>query len=201
MRATAAVTALAGLLLAGTCASAGELRALPAGLDGNGLIMAKAYGPSFPTMEGPAREPNGDMGYITKQSIGCLAMGTIATIAAMSASENALNIIGGGLVTPANTIVLYLGLGGLVFASFCAVGHAVTPLVLHFFETPAQVPSPTRPGDCRNCREARPYDPVTPVSFALAAPATAAPTRPAQVQAGPKPAFVAGVPALRAALR
>lgn len=70
---------------------------------------------------------------------GCVAMGSAGTAAAMaSSSENLLNVVAGGVVSPANPAVLYLGLAGVVFTSFCTLGQQLTPLYLYYFrEAPA----------------------------------------------------------------
>ena len=158
-------------------------------------VPAKAYGPGFPTMEQPAREPNGDMSVITKLSVACLTAGGIATAAALAFSaDNTLNIIAGGIVPAAHPILLTLGIGGVVFATYCSIGHAVTPLVLHQFGNPEPPPGSTRPSTCRDCRDARPLPAVheTPTTLPAAyQPASASASRP----------NVSGVPALRAAVR
>lgn len=70
-----------------------------------------------------------------KQSIGCLVTGSIGTVGAVVAGgENLVNIIAGGVVAPQNRAVLYIGIVGVVFASFCAIGQALTPLYLHMVE-------------------------------------------------------------------
>ncbi|CAA7617026.1 conserved exported hypothetical protein [Candidatus Terasakiella magnetica] len=106
-------------------------------------IDVKSYGPSFPVMSEPVATPSGEMSETVKQSIGCVVGGTVGTAAALSAgAENLVNVIAGGLVTPANPFVLYSSLMGVVFASFCAVGQAVTPLVLYYTDPPPVLPPP-----------------------------------------------------------
>ncbi len=108
-------------------------------------VDVKSYGPSFPTLDAPATTPDGGMNDSVKQSIGCVVGGTVGSIAALSAgAENLINVIAGGLVGPANPVVLYSSLLGVVFASFCAVGQAVTPLVL-YYAAPAPVALPPPP--------------------------------------------------------
>jgi len=198
-----AAAAVMACALVATAAHAQGSEGARLSLGQGGVTFAKAYGPGFPTMDTPAREPNGEMSLITKKSLGCLGVGTAATaVALVAAPDSAIFLIGGGLVPILNPTVLYLGLGGVVFASFCAIGHAVTPMVLHYFETPVHPPGPTQPGACINCREARPYAPTVPASAAwtVVAPARAAPA-PAAPASGGGPAFVSGLAALKAALR
>lgn len=65
---------------------------------------------------------------------GCVMVGTAGTAAALTAnSTNLLNVVAGGIVTPANPAVLYLGLAGVVFTSFCSLGQQLTPLYLYYF--------------------------------------------------------------------
>lgn len=84
-----------------------------------------------------------------KQSIGCLVAGTVGMGVAMAADGvNVINVVAGGLVMPANQAVLYTSLVGVVFASFCAVGQALTPAVLmvydHYFPEPLPETPPVR---------------------------------------------------------
>ncbi len=70
-----------------------------------------------------------------KQSLGCLAVGSAGlSIALFADGVNIINVIAGGLVAPTNQLVLYTSLVGVVFASFCAVGQALTPAALMFYE-------------------------------------------------------------------
>jgi len=72
-----------------------------------------------------------------KAAWGCVISGTAATVAAMAGNaENLINVVAGGIVTPANPAVLYLGLAGVVFTSFCTLGQQLTPLYLYYFSTP-----------------------------------------------------------------
>lgn len=64
---------------------------------------------------------------------GCVVFGSVGTAAAVGASSvNLLNVIAGGVVTPANPAVLYLGLAGVVFTSFCTLGQQLTPLYTYY---------------------------------------------------------------------
>lgn len=101
---------------------------------------AKYYGPSFPTLSEDV-PPDGRMSDATKQSIGCVLTGSGGTaLAVWAGGENLVNVIAGGMVVPANAVVLYTGLVGVVFASFCAIGQALTPLYMHLVETPEPPP-------------------------------------------------------------
>ncbi|MEO5335726.1 MAG: hypothetical protein H7841_02360 [Magnetospirillum sp. WYHS-4] len=97
----------------------------------------------------PISRPGGSLSDGEKQSIGCLAAGTAGMGIAMAADgTNVINVIAGGLVFPANQAVLYISLVGVVFASFCAVGQALTPAVLmaydRYFETDSPISLPVR---------------------------------------------------------
>lgn len=64
----------------------------------------------------------------------CVLMGTAGTTAAVASnSVNLLNVVAGGIVTPANPAVLYLGLAGVVFTSFCTLGQQLAPLYVYYF--------------------------------------------------------------------
>lgn len=64
---------------------------------------------------------------------GCVTGGTIGTVTALMVSPvNLLNVVAGGVVSPANTGVLAVGLAGVVFATFCALGESLTPLYIHY---------------------------------------------------------------------
>ncbi|HYH38755.1 MAG TPA: hypothetical protein VD860_11085 [Azospirillum sp.] len=70
---------------------------------------------------------------------GCVLFGTAGTAGAVAAnSENLINVLAGGIVAPANPAILYIGLAGVVFTTFCTMGMQLTPLYLHYFhEDPA----------------------------------------------------------------
>ena len=109
------------------------------------LLLAKSYGPGFPTLESDAKDSEGWSDTV-KQSMGCLISGSTGTVVALLAGgENLVNIIAGGIVAPANPMVLYVGLVGVVFTSFCAVGQALTPLYLQYFEEPQTAQGPGGP--------------------------------------------------------
>lgn len=64
-------------------------------------------------------------------SVGCFVGGTTGAVGAyLLGGENLVNLIAGGLV-PAAGPALYVALGGVVFASFCAIGQAVTPVIVY----------------------------------------------------------------------
>lgn len=106
-------------------------------------IPVRAFGPSFPSMSGPARLPDGSMSVETKQSIGCLILGTgFSGAAVLAGAENLINVVGGGVVPVNNSGILWMATIGLTFATFCAVGAALTPLLT---ETAAVAPQPPAP--------------------------------------------------------
>jgi len=79
------------------------------------------------------------------QSAHCAMFGTGASVVALHAgAENLVNLIAGGLVPPANRAALYIGIVGVVFASFCQIGQAFTPLYLYLVDPPPP-PDPGRP--------------------------------------------------------
>jgi len=70
-----------------------------------------------------------------QQAYGCLIGGTTSMVVAFAAgAENLVNTIAGGAVPMQNTGVLLLGVTGIVFASFCALGEAVTPIYVYYTE-------------------------------------------------------------------
>ncbi len=82
------------------------------------------------------------------QAYACLIGGTTAMAAAFAAgAENLVNTIAGGIVPTQNQGVLILGVAGIVFASFCAVGQALTPVYLYYTEPlPIERAADTRRG-------------------------------------------------------
>jgi hypothetical protein len=135
---------LAGCMLAGVLASA-DVRADEPAHATAPITLAKAYGPAFPAMEDPPRDEHGAPTLVVQQGLGCVLVGTAGTAAALGASSlNVVQHIAGGLVAPANPAVLALGLAGVVFASYCSVGAALTPLYLYLTgNSPAESPSAT----------------------------------------------------------
>ena len=75
------------------------------------------------------------------QSLGCLVGGTVGTGLAMAAGGVGVsNVIAGGVVPVANSLTMGTALAGVVFASFCAVGQALTPAAMmvydHYYPQP-----------------------------------------------------------------
>jgi hypothetical protein len=159
-RAARRALALTGCLLAGGVLGQPAARAdEPAGAS-PAIQLAKSYGPSFPAMEDPARDVTGAPTLVVQQGFGCLILGTAGTAAAMGASSlNVVQNIAGGLVAPANATVLGLGLVGVVFATYCSIGAAVTPLYLHLTGDPAAEP-PQPPASQARTPPARRPDPA-----------------------------------------
>lgn len=94
----------------------------------------------------PGREPAPDMSMSAKESLGCAVAGISGIAVAIAAGgENLVNVIAGGLVVPANPVVLHTSLVGVVFASFCVVGLALTRLYLCWIGDPV-VREPSLPG-------------------------------------------------------
>jgi hypothetical protein len=74
-----------------------------------------------------------EMSFLTTQSVACLVTGGTATLAALGFGwQNVTNLISGGVVPAAGPGAVALGLFGVVFTSFCAIGQALTPLYLDF---------------------------------------------------------------------
>ncbi len=64
-------------------------------------------------------------------SYGCLIGGVSGISAALAVGpQNLVNVVAGGIVTPASPAVLAVGMMGVIFASFCTVGQALTPMAL-----------------------------------------------------------------------
>jgi len=84
----------------------------------------------------PPKLPPQQVPQEVKAAWGCVLMGSAGTVAALGAnSVNLLNVVAGGIVTPANPAVLYLGLTGVVFTTFCTLGQQLTPLYTYYFGT------------------------------------------------------------------
>ena len=68
----------------------------------------------------------------TKQGIGCLATSgaTMAYTTFWAGATESLMIAAGGLLSPASTPTLWLGLASTVVAATCSLGAAATPVVL-----------------------------------------------------------------------
>ena len=120
-------------------------------------VLVKSYGPGFELPDRPSRL--GDMASgdeITEYdlSYGCIVGGVAGTGLSVGAGGlNVINLIAGGIVPAATPVAAYLALGGVVFASFCAVGQALTPAALaaygYFAPPPSRVQAPQM--DARFC--------------------------------------------------
>jgi hypothetical protein len=136
----------AALLVAGGAARAEDAHGLTALRDRT--LLAAYPGPIglvIPaTAEPDAAHPDAGMPSIVRGAIGCAIGGTLGTAAAFIAGgENTINLVAGGLVPSVNRAALYVGLVGVVFGSFCALGQAVTPIITHaVIEPPAPAPRP-----------------------------------------------------------
>lgn len=97
---------------------------------------AAAWSPASFHLPPPADDaPAGDaeLSFLTTQSVACLITGGTATVAAVAFGwQNVTNLISGGVVPAAGPGAVALGLFGVVFTSFCAIGQALTPLYLDF---------------------------------------------------------------------
>jgi hypothetical protein len=131
------------------------------------LTWVKSYGPSFPMAEPSPDSPAAASGIndTEKQSIGCILGGTGGLAAAVGAGGgNVINLIAGGVVSAANPAATYLALGGVVFASFCAVGQALTPAALMVWDrlSNGDVGSAQSPQMNPGLPGRRPYWPIGP---------------------------------------
>jgi hypothetical protein len=88
------------------------------------------------------------MSFRTAESIACLVTGGTATAAALTFGwQNVTNLISGGIVPAAGPGAVALGLFGVVFTSFCAIGQALTPLYVELVHDVTPPPLPSPPGD------------------------------------------------------
>lgn len=123
------------------------------GLVDRAVLYAKSYGPGFPTLDADASKNPEEWSDTVRQSMGCLVSGTGGTVAAMIAGgENLVNVIAGGVVSASNPVVLYTGIFGVVFASFCAIGQALTPLYIQYFTETTEVARGSSPNLLPNAR-------------------------------------------------
>ena len=100
------------------------------------VIQVKSYGPtgSPSTASGNGSSESVEFGESERGSLGCLVGGVAGTAGALLVGgENIINLIAGGLVVPSSPAALYASLFGVVFASFCAVGQAMTPAVVYAY--------------------------------------------------------------------
>lgn len=150
-----------GILLAGLTVAG------PALAQGDGALPAKSYGPGFSVPQpGGAQAASGDAGVSEYDlSLGCIVGGTAGTALSMSAGGmNVVNLIAGGLVPASSPVAMFVAIGGVVFASFCSVGQALTPTVMatYAYFVP---PEPVFGGpamDARYCQVAVALTPATP---------------------------------------
>jgi len=162
-----------------------------------------------------AAQGNGELNGVSEgmsedvvQSVSCVVTGTAATAAAIAAGgENLVNVIAGGAVAPANRAILYIGLVGVVFASFCQIGQALTPLLLYLMD-PVQPPLHDQPVNHRKANtELVPAGAMRVAHTAgVLAPAAKLPPLRAAMAAQPAPggrvlASVNGIPSLTSAFR
>ena len=81
------------------------------------------------------RLPKPPMSEQVMASYGCFFTGAAGTAGAVTfGAENLANLIAGGIVAPANVAILTIGVLGVVFASFCTVGQALTPMAVDLSE-------------------------------------------------------------------
>lgn len=131
-----------------------------------GVTPVRAYGPAFPPMREPAVDAEGNTSSVVQQAKGCVGTGLGGLLLSAGAgSLNLVNVIGGGAVLHSNNGTLYIALAGVVFASYCAIGSALTPLALHA----TAHPSPDRQAIGAVTPAAPPHDqlatrPVTPLT-------------------------------------
>ena len=99
------------------------------------LELVKSYGPSGPPASGNGSSNGVEFGESEMTSLGCLVGGSVGMGAAVAiGAANISNLIAGGLVPAASPAALYASLFGVVFATFCAVGQAMTPLVIYGYK-------------------------------------------------------------------
>lgn len=99
---------------------------------GQARAAEELVSPLIPPKQAPQAIPQEVIG-----AWSCVALGSAGTAFAMVAnSENLLNLVAGGVVTPANPTVLYLGLAGVVFTTFCTLGQQLSPLYTYYFRSP-----------------------------------------------------------------
>jgi len=83
--------------------------------------------------------------------------------------QNLVNLISGGVVTPSNPTVLYLGLTGVVFLAYCQIAQSLLPFYTHYVERPVSQQSPQAATAPANVREAAAPVAVAPDRVALQA--------------------------------
>jgi hypothetical protein len=107
------------------------------------LDLIKSYGPSgSPSGNGNGNGNGGiEFGESEINSLGCLVGGSVGMGAALAIGGiNISNLIAGGIVPAANPAALYASLFGVVFATFCAVGQAMTPVAVYTYRRYVEEP-------------------------------------------------------------
>jgi hypothetical protein len=113
------------------------------------LYPVKSYGPTGSPSNGNGSSSASELefGDSEQGSLGCIVGGTLGTAgAALIGAENIINLIAGGIVPAANPVALYAAMGGVVFASFCAVGQAMTPMAMYLYRRYVAEPELPAPG-------------------------------------------------------
>lgn len=129
-------------------------------------ILAKSYGPEFTLPRRPQLPDDQTSRPQVSEydlSLGCIIGGVTGTTLSVGAGGlNVVNLIAGGLVPAASPVAAYLALGGVVFASFCAVGQALTPAVMAsygYFMRGTAIPA-GRQLDARYCEASSPLSAI-----------------------------------------
>ncbi len=101
------------------------------------MVVAQASQPAAAPAAGgdqpaAAAADAGGLSDATKQGIGCLATSgaTMAYATFWAGATESLMIAAGGLLSPASTPTLWLGLASTVVAATCSLGAVATPVVL-----------------------------------------------------------------------
>jgi hypothetical protein len=102
--------------------------------------------------------PDGSMSDVVKSAVGCAVAGSTAFATSIAiGGTNTINVIAGGLVAPASVTLLYLGLGAVIFGSFCQIAMSLMPFYFYATEPAPEAPvtlSPSPTGGSK--RTARP---------------------------------------------
>jgi len=116
-------------VVAATILVASQALAVPA----TGALVGEAG--SMADGDGLALQQPPPMTETLRASYGCFVSGIGGTTAALLLGpQNLVNVVAGGIVVPAGVGVLAMGVFGVVFASFCTVGQALTPMALDLSE-------------------------------------------------------------------
>jgi hypothetical protein len=85
--------------------------------------------------------PDGSMSDAVKSAVGCAVGGSTAFATSIAiGGTNTINVVAGGLVTPASAILLYLGLGAVIFGSFCQIAMSLMPFYFYATEPAPEAP-------------------------------------------------------------